>query len=309
MENFSTIRYAFLILLPVLVITSTFESIHAQTSSQAITITTDKPSYIYGDRIVVFGTIKTVIPGNTLTVKILDPYSNVIQTGLATFNQDGSYIYVVDISGSLWKTGGLYTIVVQYGTTIQNQTTFTYTSTTAPINGIFQVQDPDTLQIFKIPYVIFGGSITKMSFDPKMSSLTISIRSDNYGSVIISLPRKLLDAKSSDGSDASFMVTVDGEESVVQKEQSDQNNRTLTIQFLQGDKIIQITGTSSEYGNYPNVNTSQNSTTNQQSTEQSTNSSRFSAVPEFPFAVNIFLISVLFMIFLRLRIFKKLSMV
>ncbi|MDE1725438.1 MAG: hypothetical protein KGH76_06040 [Thaumarchaeota archaeon] len=306
MKNFTIIRYAFFVLLPVLVISSTLESIYAQTTSQAVTIATDRSSYIYGDRIIVFGTIKTVIPGNVLTVKIVDPYSDVIQTGLATFNQDGSYIYAAEISGSLWKIGGVYTIMIQYGTAVQNQATFTYTSTTAPINGIFQVQDPDTIQTFNISYAIFGGSIDKVSFDPKMPSLTVSVHSDNYGSVTLALPRKLLDAKTSDGSDVSFDVLVDGEKSVVQKEQSDQNNRTITIQFLQGDKNIQIIGTSTESGNHPNANVNENSTTNQQSAGQITNSSRSSTIPEFPFVLNIFVVSVLFMIFLRLKNHHKL---
>lgn len=294
-------KHAFLVLLVVLVVIPA-SSYAQKTTSQPITITTDKSSYIFGDTIIVFGTVKTIIPGNTLDIKILDPYSNVIQTGYPTLGQDGSYIYATEISGSSWKSGGVYTILVQYGTVSQNQTTFAYTSTTAPIKGVFQVQSSDTL-IFNVPYIVSGGSITKMSLNSSSYSLTVSIRSDNYGSVILSLPRELLDAKTSDGSDASFTILVDGEEIKPQKEDATPNDRTLTIQFLQGDKNIQIIGNSVE--SKSNTNTeNENLTANQQLSGQITNNS-ISTVPEFPFSLDIFLVSILLIILLPLKIKLK----
>lgn len=107
-----------------------------------ITATTDKPSYIFGDTIVISGAVKTVVQGSAITISILDPYSNLIQTSEATVAQDGSYTDDIEITGSAWKLSGVYTVLVQYGSEAQTQMTFAYTATTAPINNTFQVQSP-----------------------------------------------------------------------------------------------------------------------------------------------------------------------
>lgn len=269
----------------------------------SITTKTDKSSYIFGDTIVISGAVKTVLQGDTMTIQILDPHSNLIQTTLTSVAQDGTYTDSVEIDGSEWKSSGVYTVLVQYGPEVQTQTTFAFTSTTIPTNGIFQVQIPNNHQVFNVPYTIFGGSVMNMSVDALNPSLTVSILSVNYGSITISLPRSLLDAKTSNGIDDPFTILIDGTEITPQKEQVTSSDRTLTIQFLQGNKDIQIIGTSAASQNNSTINTSTNFITNQQSSVQITNMSKsILAVPEFPNGTIPFIIALIAMVVLvRIR--------
>lgn len=289
----------------VLIVFSCSDLVFAQRviTNPDITAKTDKSSYIFGDTIVISGTAKTVLQGDTITIQILDPHSNLIQTALASVAQDGTYTDSVEITGSEWKSSGVYTVLVQYGSEVQTQTTFAFTATTIPINDTFQVQIPNNHQIFNVPYTIFGGSVVNMSVNTLNPSLTVSILSVNYGAITLSLPRPLLDAKTSNGTDEPFTILIDGTEITPQKEQVTSSDRTLTIQFLQGDKDIQIIGTSVASQNNSTINTSTNFTTNQQPSAQITNMSKhIPAVPEFPNGTIPFIAALITMVILvRIR--------
>ncbi len=263
--------------------------VHNALADTGITTATDKSSYIFGDRIVVYGTIKSVVQGNSLSIRILDPYSNLVQTGQGNVAQDGAYIGVIEIASPLWKTSGVYTVQVQYGTSAQGQTTFTYVATTAPISDKALVRVPGSNQIFDVPYTIFGGTVTNVSANPADNSLTISIRPVNYGTITLSLPRSLLDAKTSNGDDSLFTIIVDGTVINPQKEQVTSSDRTLSVQFAQGDQDIQIIGTSMASKSSPTINTSANSTT-QLSSPPTNMPKPVTAVPEFPLVTPLLLI-------------------
>jgi hypothetical protein len=62
------------------------------------------------------------------------------------------------------------------------------------------------------------------------------------GTVEITIPRELLDAKF-DLSDDAFFVLVDGFETDSVESESDSNSRTLAIPFFNGDSVIEIIGT------------------------------------------------------------------
>ncbi|HJW19772.1 MAG TPA: PEFG-CTERM sorting domain-containing protein [Candidatus Nitrosotalea sp.] len=265
---------------------------HHVFANSSVTVTTDKSFYIFGDTIVISGTVKTAVPGNTLTISILDPYSNQIQTMPVTVASDGSYTDTIGITGSMWKSGGVYTVLSQYGSEIPTQTTFSYMATTAPINDVFPIQIPGQ-QTFDVPYTISGGSVVDMYVTPTNFMLSVSIQSTNYGSITLSLPRSLIDSKASDGSDDLFGILVDGVDVQPHKEQVTANERVLTIQFLQGTKNIQIIGTRMASPNVSAVNTtSQNLTTNQ--SVQITNMSQvIHTVPEFSSGVISFVIALI----------------
>jgi|GEM_PF-6634179 len=123
---FSNKHYTFFALLFIFGILVLSEPVftHQVFANSSVTVTADKPFYIFGDTIVISGTVKTVVPGNTLTISILDPYSNQIHTMQTTVSSDGSYTNTVVIDGSMWKSGGVYTVLAQYGSEIPTQTTF-----------------------------------------------------------------------------------------------------------------------------------------------------------------------------------------
>ncbi|MEX2060224.1 MAG: PEFG-CTERM sorting domain-containing protein, partial [Nitrosopumilaceae archaeon] len=70
----------------------------------------------------------------------------------------------------------------------------------------------------------------------------ISIDAASDGTITANIPRDLMDAKTTAGADDVFIVRIDGAE-VPYNEEKTTNSRTLTIQFLEEDSEIKITGT------------------------------------------------------------------
>ncbi len=213
-------------------------------TASAVTVSTDKSSYLAGDTLVISGQVQAVVPGTPLTVQILDSDTNLIQIAQIDVSSDGKFTKSFLASGPLWKSNGVYTVKVQYGPpNVTAQTTFTFQSSVAPISNIFQVKDPNSQQTFSVNYTITGGSVNSMTIDSQSISLIVSINSTSDGSITLQIPRTLVDAKTSSGQDDSFIILIDGAEVKPQSESANGDYRTLTIPFLQGDQDIEIIGT------------------------------------------------------------------
>jgi predicted secreted protein with PEFG-CTERM motif len=213
-------------------------------TAPAITVSTDKSSYLAGDTVVISGQVQAVVPGTPLTVQILDSDTNLIQIAQIDVASDGKFTKSFLASGPLWKSNGVYTVKVQYGLpNVTAQTTFTFQSSVTPISNIFQVKDPNSQQTFSVNYTITGGSVNSMTIDAQSISLIVSINSTSDGSITLQIPRTLEDAKTSSGQDDSFIILIDGAEVQPQSESANGDYRTLTIPFLQGDQDIEIIGT------------------------------------------------------------------
>ncbi len=213
-------------------------------TAPAITVSTDKSSYLAGDTVVISGQVQAVVPGTPLTVQILDSNTNLIQIAQIDVSSDGKFTKSFLASGPLWKSNGVYTVKVQYGLpNVTTQTTFTFQSSVAPISNIFQVKDPNSQQTFSVNYTITGGSVNSMTIDTQSISLIVSINSTSEGSITLQIPRTLVDAKTSSGQDDSFIILIDGAEVKPQSESANGDYRTLTIPFLQGDQDVEIIGT------------------------------------------------------------------
>ena len=213
-------------------------------TAPAITVSTDKNSYVAGDTLVISGQVRAVVPGTPLTVQILDSNTNLIQIAQIDISSDGKFTKSFLASGPLWKSNGVYTVKVQYGLpNVTTETTFTFQSSVAPISNVFQVKDPNSQQTFSVNYTITGGSVNSMTIDAQSISLIVSINSTSDGSITLQIPRTLMDAKTSSGQDDSFIILIDGAEVKPQSESANGDYRTLTIPFLQGDQDIEIIGT------------------------------------------------------------------
>jgi predicted secreted protein with PEFG-CTERM motif len=217
----------------------------AQTAPN-ITTTTDRPSYTIGDSIVISGAVKAVVQGTPLTIQILDSNNNLVQIAQIDVSQDGKYADTLQAIGPLWKVSGTYTVKVQYGPTVTAQTTFTFTNASTPTSNYFIVKDPSSQQTFSVNYTINGGIIKGMTIDPQSISLIVSLNSTSCATncdITLLIPRSLIDAKTSNGQDDAFIILIDGAEVKPQGEETNNNFRTLTIQFLQGDQDVEIIGT------------------------------------------------------------------
>ena len=93
-----------------------------------------------------------------------------------------------------------------------------------------------------VKYDISNAKIESIFLDPDFFELIITMTTQDDGTVEITIPRDLLDAKF-ELSDDMFFVLVDGFETDYVESESDLNSRTLMIPFFSGDSVIEIIGT------------------------------------------------------------------
>jgi len=102
--------------------------------------------------------------------------------------------------------------------------------------GVISVDSND------VNYDISNGDIESIFLDPDLFELIISMNTQADGTLEITIPRDLLDAKF-ELSDDMFFILVDGFETDYIESESDLNSRTLVIPFFNGDSVIEIIGT------------------------------------------------------------------
>jgi len=100
---------------------------------------------------------------------------------------------------------------------------------------------PDDKEKFNLKNTMTTGKVTSIYPDTSANSLIVDIETTNSGSLTITLPRDIIDAKMN-GADDDFFVLVDGEE-VDFEETKTNTERTLTIPFTETTEEIEIIGT------------------------------------------------------------------
>ncbi|MGI0010266.1 MAG: PEFG-CTERM sorting domain-containing protein, partial [Nitrosopumilaceae archaeon] len=201
-----------------------------------ITVTTDQESYADGETIVISGEAKDYISGVQVSIVVINPIGNVVTVQQVDLETDKTYSTSITAGGGLWKAAGTYTVKVQYGgENRSNETTFEFggSSGGAPSGKKAHVENTD----FDVSYSITGGKVLGITADVEAKSLLVSIQTTSDGTLTITLPRELIDAKIN-GEDDSFFVLIDGEE-VDFEEETTSTDRTLTISFQDGSEEIE----------------------------------------------------------------------
>lgn len=106
-----------------------------------------------------------------------------------------------------------------------------------PLKGPIELQNTD----YELNYSITGGMITQISPDMEAESLIITVDSLSNGTLLIHLPREVIDAKFGEDDD-DFFVLIDGLETEFEEIKT-KKDRSLTIEFPQGTEEIEIIGT------------------------------------------------------------------
>ena len=229
-----------------------------------LSVRTDSDSYDQGDTVVITGLVKNPEEGIPVTLRILDSNSKLV--GIDQFNPatDGSYSRTYIATGPLWKTAGNYTVIAQYGSAQQAKTTFAFSGGTGTsevnpvVKKVFEI-DVGEHGTYDVEYIIKGGTVKNMELDYDGLALVITIDATKDGTITVTLPRDLIDAKKSanlspddilagktvhpkDLEDDEYFVLIGGEEASF-KETKDKDSRTLSIGFLADDAQIEIVGT------------------------------------------------------------------
>ena len=111
---------------------------------------------------------------------------------------------------------------------------------------VFSYGDVGTISVdsFDVDYNIDNGILDMIFLDPDFVELILTMDTTSDGTVEITIPRSLLDAKF-DTFDDEFFILVDGFETDYAEINSNSEYRTLVIPFFGGDSVIDIIGTDS----------------------------------------------------------------
>lgn len=134
---------------------------------------------------------------------------------------------------------------------LTNQTT----PTIAPTTTINEQQreaagnDIDTLNLtigtntYPITYNMTGGEVDNITAMQQNSTLIVDLATNDDGALTIQLPRNITDSKSPQNEDEDYIVFVDGIQTDIEEETSNNQTRTLYIDFENGAEQIEISGT------------------------------------------------------------------
>lgn len=122
-----------------------------------------------------------------------------------------------------------------------------------------------------INYQSIGGQIQSASINPSTFSLKIKLKANTPGTVTIQIPREMIDAKKLDGTDDTYIVTIDKNIASF-NETKTLATRTLMISFPANTNEISIYGTT--------------------------------VIPEFPIALTVFVVAFITMIMFSRSIIK-----
>jgi predicted secreted protein with PEFG-CTERM motif len=229
-----------------------------------LSINTDLPTYIQGDTVIMTGHIRDPENATAITIKVISPLKNLVFIGQLSPAKDGSFTKTFAATGQYWKDAGNYTIIAQYGLYLNSTTSFHYNGgdgtsiITKALNGTYPLQAAG--QIYNIPYIIKGGTISSMNINALQYTLEIALNTNAAGSITVTLPRNMIDSKippppNPDANltgtkiniagleDNTFIVTDDGKQITQFSETKNQNVRILSIPFNKGDSKIDIVGT------------------------------------------------------------------
>lgn len=105
----------------------------------------------------------------------------------------------------------------------------------------FAIKDAQSGQSYNVNYSVTGATVDDMSISQQDTSLIVSLKSSGAGSLTLTMPRSLIDAKVG-GSDDQFFVLVDGADTDFTESKTD-TDRTITVSFPEDTLQIEIIGT------------------------------------------------------------------
>ena len=208
-----------------------------------IEVQTDDNNYDEGDTVIISGKVTTVVGSTPVTLQLFLE-GNLIDIAQIEVAQDGNYSHTIIAEGPLWKKQGDYLVKASYGDGNIAELEFSYTpkSKSNVTNDNFEV-DAGSYGTFDVEYTIKGGTLESMAVDSNNFAITIKIKSIDEGTLTLDLPREFIDAKKQDGKDEVFIVLIDNIETIYEELDSNQIQRTITVNFEEGDSTIDVIGT------------------------------------------------------------------
>ncbi len=209
-------------------------------TNSAVTVATDKPSYNDGDKIAISGSVASYQLGMPVSVLIRNPIGNIVSINQVNLGNGTMYSTTITAGGALWQAAGSYTVTAQYGSQDRQATATFNFSGSKGVQNTFPVDGTN----FTLPYSITNGKVTDITADVQSKSLIVTIQTTGDGTLTLTMPRSLIDAKKIDGTDDKYFVLNDDQENDAFQETGTTNtDRTLSIPFTDGTTKIEIIGT------------------------------------------------------------------
>ena len=218
----------------------------------SMTLSTDSPSYVSGDAIVVSGNVGIYVIDTPIIIQIWHD-STLVNVAQETVAEDGGFSATFRAQGPLWSSDGVYTVRVSYGVDNILETTFNFygdvdLSTIELTKKDVSLPDGGT---FDVGYMIKGGQVTEMEIIPENFSIVTTLSTNSNGYIVLELPNEQILSKKMDGTDEKFIVlmyeTADDSDIGIQTSyeeiKSNDSVRTIKIPFNLGDKKIEVIGT------------------------------------------------------------------
>lgn len=222
-----------------------FDITGQSTTTGAITVNTDKPTYQNGNTVRITGSVAEdlIVPTeDQVLLRINAPDKNPCRIDLENLASDGSYTYSLVLGGKCGLTGK-YEVIAIYN---QKDVKTTFTLEGGVSGTSYSLQAGGKTHI--IEYEISGGTIKSMFVRPNDNMLVVSIAAEEDGQLTLVLPREVIDAAEG-GKDISYLVaTTDLEAGVnddvdIEEDDSTDKARTIVIDYKAGTDLIEITGT------------------------------------------------------------------
>jgi len=208
-----------------------------------LSVNVSNNSFEEGETIVISGKVATIILDDQVTISIFNE-GNLIEIAQLLVAQDGSFTHTILAEGKLWQSEGEYIVRAAYGgDKVETNFEFFKERTIIDTSDFFEVDIPDSPETFDVEYIIRGGTLEDMIVDFRALALIVRIESAGDGSLTLDLPRESIDAIKLDGSDDLFIILIDGMEVIYDESITNENTRTITIQFEEGDSDIEVIGT------------------------------------------------------------------
>jgi hypothetical protein len=96
---------------------------------------------------------------------------------------------------------------------------------------------------YPITYNITGGKLSNMTAMKENSTLALGLVTNNDGTLILTLPRNIMDSKNPQNKDEDYVVFADGVQIGADQITTNNQVRTLSIDFDKGVEKIEIAGT------------------------------------------------------------------
>ncbi|MCH8324112.1 MAG: hypothetical protein IH813_03305 [Thaumarchaeota archaeon] len=207
-----------------------------------ITISADKNSYTFGEKIIISGKVADATPGSKIVLSVIDPAGKIIQTQSITLSYEQRFYAELTADSFPWEISGNYLVKVS-SKSREAETVFSFSTTHHPEEITKSIKIFGSQQ--NLVYSITSGTVSLVMPNEDSNSLRFSLNTNSGGRFTVELPRTLIDAKTIYGEEDSFEVFSDDMKTEY-VEKIGPNERTLTIPFSYKTKSIEIVGTQLE---------------------------------------------------------------